>query len=65
MDKFDSNYSLLLSVYADMIIEESIRDFWQERLYAEIDAALSTGDEERFLILTTKLNELNAQTYSH
>ncbi len=62
MDKLDSNYAFLLSVYADMIIEEALRSFKLERLYEAIDKALSSGDEETFLKLTEQLNAIQEQS---
>jgi uncharacterized protein YpiB (UPF0302 family) len=63
MDKLSSNYAFLLSVYAEMIIEESLRTFQKERLYEEIDSALSVGDEARFIQLTEQLNALSEKSY--
>jgi uncharacterized protein YpiB (UPF0302 family) len=64
MDKLDSNYAFLLSVYADMIIDESLRSFKVERLYEEIDSALSIGDEAKFIQLTEQLNAISEQSSS-
>ena len=65
MDKKDVNLSLMLSVYADMIIEESLCNFQKKRLYQEIDSALSVGDEEKFLQLTEELNALIRPSHTH
>lgn len=46
----------LLSLMAEIVLDQAIRDYEVNRLYKEIDQALADRNEERFLILTEELN---------
>jgi uncharacterized protein YpiB (UPF0302 family) len=45
---------------AEMILDESLLKFKEERLYLEIDKALASKDESTFLELTGKLKHLQS-----
>lgn len=46
----------LLSLMAEIVLDQAVRDYELNRLYKEIDQALEDRNEERFLILTEELN---------
>lgn len=46
----------LLSLMAEIVLDQAIRDYELNRLYKEIDQALEDRNEERFLLLTDELN---------
>lgn len=48
----------VLSLMAELVLDESIRTFKAERLYVEIDHALANKDESTFLELTNELKAL-------
>lgn len=48
----------LMSLIAEIVLDQAIRDYEVNRLYKEIDQALEDRDEERFLQLTDELNML-------
>ncbi|GAB2692241.1 IDEAL domain-containing protein [Paenibacillus thermoaerophilus] len=58
MDKKDTAYAALLSLMAEMVLDESIRKHREVCLYREIDRALASGDEALFLELTSELRTL-------
>jgi len=60
MEKMSMIYEALLSLHADMVLDEAIRSFKQKQLYEQIDLALQTGDERQFLELTAQLKALQA-----
>jgi uncharacterized protein YpiB (UPF0302 family) len=58
MEKMSMIYEALLSLHADMVLDESIRRFREKWLYEQIDLALQKGDERQFLELTAQLKAL-------
>lgn len=61
MDKQDVVQDSLLSLLAEMVLEQSLRTYRRKTLYRQIDEALALGDKATFLILTDELKELGAQ----
>lgn len=53
-----SSVTLLQEIYLDMFLDHIHRDQLMERLHLLIDAALDTGDQEKFMTYTSQLNEL-------
>lgn len=62
MGKMYASYEAMLSLYAELVLDESVRKHKERQLYNEIDAALAKRDEERFLVLTDELRMLK-KTY--
>lgn len=60
MEKMSMIYEALLSYHAELVLDEAIRRFKENRLYEQIDLALQNGDERRFLELTEELKKLQA-----
>lgn len=58
MGKMYASYEAMLSLYAEMVLDESIRKYREKHLYEEIDDALANRDERSFLILTEELRSL-------
>lgn len=58
MGKMYASYEAMLSLYAELILDESIRKYRETHLYKEIDDALANRDEETFLALTNELRSL-------
>lgn len=52
MERQDLVRDSLFSLMAEIILDESIRDFRKKDLYRRIDEALERGDEKQFLQLT-------------
>ncbi|WP_054949635.1 ReoY family proteolytic degradation factor [Numidum massiliense] len=50
----------LLSLLAEITLEQSLKSYRKKKLYEQIDAALAEGDEEAFLTLTEELRALLA-----
>jgi uncharacterized protein YpiB (UPF0302 family) len=51
----------LLSLMAEVFLDESLRQFKEEKLYQEIDNALASKDEDTFLMLTSELKNLQSR----
>ncbi len=62
MGKMYASYEAMLSLYAELVLDESVRKYKEKTLYHEIDAALAKRDEKRFLFLTNELRMLK-KTY--
>ena len=58
MGKMNTMNQAMLSLMAELILDESIRKYKEERLYKEIDRALAQKDESSFLTLTNELKTL-------
>lgn len=58
MDKMKVTYEVMLSLYAEFVLDEAVRKFKEQNLYQEIDNALARGDEGMFLQLTNELKAL-------
>lgn len=58
MDKQSVVQDSLLSLIAEIVLEQSLQAYRKKRLYEQIDESLAMGDEETFLELTRQLNEL-------
>ncbi|GGA38640.1 UPF0302 protein YpiB [Kroppenstedtia guangzhouensis] len=52
MERQDLVQDTLFSLMAEMILDESVREFRKKDLYRRIDEALERGDEKEFLQLT-------------
>jgi uncharacterized protein YpiB (UPF0302 family) len=52
MERQDLVQDTLISLMAEMVLDDAVRDFRKKDLYRRIDAALEKGDEEQFLQLT-------------
>ncbi|CAH0118769.1 MULTISPECIES: IDEAL domain-containing protein [unclassified Paenibacillus] len=59
MDKMKVTYEAMLSLAAEMALDEALRKYRAERIYEEIDKALASGDEATFRLLTDQLKTLN------
>ncbi|MDF2668500.1 MAG: hypothetical protein K0R67_806 [Paenibacillus sp.] len=61
MEKMDvSGYSVMLGLFAEMILDDAVRKHRRQTLYLEIDKALASGDETSFLDLTHELKKLSS-----
>jgi uncharacterized protein YpiB (UPF0302 family) len=58
MGKMNVSNDKMLSLFAEMVLDDSIRKYKEQYLYKEIDLALDKGDEVTFLALTTELKSL-------
>lgn len=58
MDKQNVVQDSLLSLMAEIVLEQSQRAYRKKTLYSQIDEALAKGDEETFFTLTEELKEL-------
>ena len=48
----------LISLFAEMVLDEAIRRYRKNALYREIDTALVARDKDAFLALTSELKGL-------
>jgi uncharacterized protein YpiB (UPF0302 family) len=62
MGKMYASYEAMLSLYAELVLDESVRKHRERLLYSEIDMALANRDKKRFLALTNELRLLK-KTY--
>lgn len=58
VDKMKVTYEAMLALAAEMVLDEALRAYRKERIYAEIDRALEAGDEDGFLRLTEELKTI-------
>lgn len=58
MGKMYASYEAMLSLYAELVLDEAIRKYREKHLYQQIDDALATRDEQSFLVLTNELRML-------
>lgn len=58
MGKMNVTNDMMLSLFAEMVLDEALRKYKEQILYEEIDQALADGDEQSFIALTTELNTL-------
>lgn len=58
MDKQNVVQDSLLSLMAEIVLEQSQRAYRKKTLYSQIDEALAKGDEETFFTLTEELKAL-------
>ncbi|MCC2685467.1 MAG: hypothetical protein K0R75_2366 [Paenibacillaceae bacterium] len=61
MSKVSYVNQALLSLMAEVFLDESLRQFKEEKLYQEIDNALASKDEDTFLMLTSELKNLQSR----
>ncbi|GIQ67573.1 IDEAL domain-containing protein [Xylanibacillus composti] len=61
MEKMSMIYDALLSLHAEMVLDQALREFRLRQLYEAIDEALQYGDEATFLKLTDDLRALQNQ----
>lgn len=59
MAKTRAEYEALLSIFAELVWDEALKKFKEERLYQAIDNALERGDEHTFYNLTNELKSLS------
>lgn len=52
MEKQDLVKSNILSLFAEMVLDDAVKDFQQKQLYDQIDRALAMKDEQAFLQLS-------------
>lgn len=57
MDRMKS-YEAMLSLAAEMVLDEALRVYRKERIYAEIDKALDNGDVDGFRRLAEELRTI-------
>ncbi|MDF2924406.1 MAG: hypothetical protein K0R57_3320 [Paenibacillaceae bacterium] len=62
MGKMYASYEAMLSLYAELVLDESVRKHKEQLLYSEIDIALAKRDKKTFLALTNELRLLR-KTY--
>ncbi|AHD05208.1 IDEAL domain-containing protein [Paenibacillus larvae] len=55
MGKMNVYNDAMLTLFAEMILDEAIRKRKESHLYQQIDSALAEGDEAAFLALTAEL----------
>ncbi|KEQ26073.1 MULTISPECIES: IDEAL domain-containing protein [Paenibacillus] len=60
MGKMNVTNEMMLSLFAEMLLDEALRNYKEQVLYKEIDQALAKGDEQSFIALTTELNTLRS-----
>ncbi|MFE5317195.1 IDEAL domain-containing protein [Paenibacillus sp. NPDC056579] len=60
MGKMNVSNDMMLSLFAEMVLDEAVRKYREQYLYREIDLALAKGDEVSFLALTTELKSLHS-----
>ncbi|WP_138492944.1 IDEAL domain-containing protein [Paenibacillus pinistramenti] len=58
MDKMKATYEVMLTLAAEMALDEVLRKSREEKLYGEIDSALAEGNEAAFRLLTDELKTL-------
>ena len=58
MKKMSIIYDALLELHAEMVWDQSIRNYREKQLQVEIDRALKDRDQEKFIQLTNELNQL-------
>lgn len=58
MDKQKFVQDSLLSLMAEIVLEQSLKSYQKERLYVLIDETLKKGDREKFYTLTEQLKQL-------
>ncbi|OGX68472.1 MAG: IDEAL domain-containing protein [Paenibacillus sp. RIFOXYA1_FULL_44_5] len=51
-------YMAMLSLTAEMVLDQAIRNYREQMLYQKIDCALAKGDEASFISLTNELKLL-------
>jgi len=51
-------YEAMMSLAAEMVLDEALRVYRKERIYAEIDKALDNGDEDGFRRLAEELRTI-------
>jgi uncharacterized protein YpiB (UPF0302 family) len=61
MGKMNVQTDTLLNLFAEMVLDESIRQFKERHLYTQIDKALAAGDKQTFIALTTELLALRSR----
>jgi IDEAL domain. len=52
------SYEAMLSLAAEMVLDEALRVYRKERIYAEIDKALDNGDVDGFRRLAEELRTI-------
>lgn len=58
MDQMKVTYEAMLSLAAEMVWDEALREHRSKQIYSEIDNALARGDEMAFRLLTDELRRL-------
>jgi uncharacterized protein YpiB (UPF0302 family) len=60
MERLHTVHDAVISLLAEIFLDEALRRFKINQLYELIDEALDNGDDARFKELTTHLNQLLA-----
>jgi uncharacterized protein YpiB (UPF0302 family) len=63
MERQDLVQDHLVSLFAEMILDQAVFEFEKERLLQKIDDALAAGDKERFYLLCEEYQELLKNKY--
>jgi uncharacterized protein YpiB (UPF0302 family) len=58
MEKQDVVHDTLLGLLAEIVLDQAVRSFRENKLYVEIDQALASGDQHKFIQLTNELKVL-------
>ncbi|SFJ58803.1 YpiB family protein [Thermoflavimicrobium dichotomicum] len=58
MEKQDLVQDKLLSLFAEILLDQAVLDFQEKQLYKKIDDALATGDREAFLQLSEQWRKM-------
>jgi uncharacterized protein YpiB (UPF0302 family) len=58
MERQDLVQDQLLSLFAEMLLDQAVRRFQKKQLYAKIDESLKKQDKNAFLELSTELKKL-------
>jgi len=58
MEKYDLAQDQLLSLFAEMILDQALKDFQRRELYKKIDDALASRDEQSFLQLSEQWKKI-------
>lgn len=62
MKKMSIIYEALIELHAEMVWDQAIRTYREQKIYEEIDSALKHKDQARFYKLTEELNTLKNRT---
>jgi uncharacterized protein YpiB (UPF0302 family) len=58
MERQDLVQDQLLSLFAEMLLDQAVRRFQKKQLYAKIDESLKNQNKQEFLVLSAELKQL-------
>jgi uncharacterized protein YpiB (UPF0302 family) len=58
MEKHDLGQDVLLGLFAEILLDKAVQEFRKRDLYKQIDKALATRDEKKFLILSEQWKKI-------